>query len=174
MSGLGEKLECAFQQCPPCAVSYGLQLARGPQSLALSPCRVPRAPGSVVWPAQGWQALPTLRGAGPTRALTTQSSGLLLAVSLLGQRLCLATRGQCSPRWAWLAQCVRVCGGGGTVGRGDSGRGKAHFPQRPLVLSSPERGNGSLQAKPVPITPCSQHFWAVHASFENLPESSRG
>lgn len=84
--------------------------------MALSPCRVPRAPGSVVWPAQGRQALPTLRGAGPTRALTSQSSGLLLAVSLLGQRLCLATRGQCSPRWAWvdLAQCMRVRGGGGT------------------------------------------------------------
>ena len=162
-------------------------VGQGSPDLGPSPCKVPRAPGSVVWPAQGSKALPTLRAAGPTCALTAQSSGLLPATSLLGQRLCLATRGQCSPRWAWVGlrpagsvrACVRVCVCVCVYvcvcwGWGDPGRGKAHCRRRPLIPTSPERGNGSLHAKPVPITPCSQHFWAVHASFENLPESSRG
>ena len=92
-------------------------VGQGSPDLGPSPCKVPRAPGSVVWPAQGSKALPTLRAAGPMCALTAQSSGLLPATSLLGQRLCLATRGQCSPRWAWVGlrpagsvrACVRVC-----------------------------------------------------------------
>ena len=160
-------------------------VGQGSPDLGPSPCKVPRAPGSVVWPAQGSKALPTLRAAGPMCALTAQSSGLLPATSLLGQRLCLATRGQCSPRWAWVGlrpagsvrACVRACVCVCVCvcwGWGDPGRGKAHCRRRPLIPTSPERGNGSLHAKPVPITPCSQHFWAVHASFENLPESSRG
>ena len=104
-------------------------VGQGSPDLGPSPCKVPRAPGSVVWPAQGSKALPTLRAAGPMCALTAQSSGLLPATSLLGQKLCLATRGQCSPRWAWVGlrpagsvrACVRACvcvcvcvGGGGT------------------------------------------------------------
>ena len=160
-------------------------VGQGSPDLGPSPCKVPRAPGSVVWPAQGSKALPTLRAAGPMCALTAQSSGLLPATSLLGQKLCLATRGQCSPRWAWVGlrpagsvrACVRACVCVCVCvcwGWGDPGRGKAHCRRRPLIPTSPERGNGSLHAKPVPITPCSQHFWAVHASFENLPESSRG
>lgn len=95
--------------------------------------------------------------------------GPVAGCELAGAEVVLATRGQCSPRWAWvdLVQCVRV------RRRGTRVEARPIFPSVPTSSAPPERGNGSLQAKPVPITPCSQHFWAVHANFENLPESSR-
>ena len=83
----------------------------------------PQSPRECGLACSGQQGATQLRAAGPTCALTAQSSGLLPAASLLGQRLCLATRGQCSPRWAWVGLCpagsVRACmcvciRGGGT------------------------------------------------------------
>ena len=183
---MDKKLECEFQQCPPRAVSYGLQLARGPQTLAPHPAKSPEPQG--VWsgllraarryPRSGLQAPcvhspPRARACCRLRACWGRGCAWPLEAS--------AARG--GPGWACarLAQCVRACVRACVCvcvcvcwGWGDPGRGKAHCRRRPLIPTSPERGNGSLHAKPVPITPCSQHFWAVHASFENLPESSRG
>lgn len=130
----------------------------------------PQEPQGVWSYCQGRQASPTPVGAGPTRALTSQSSGLLLAVSLLGQRLCLATRGQCSPGASVGGPgSVRACARGG----GDQVEARPIFPSGPHILSLPrERCLQLASRNPGPITPCSQHFWAVHANFENPSRTS--